>query len=156
MGQLETSLLQETVYSLKFSLESQRLCSCHCSRDSRELRFTVGVTAQMLVLYCFLCMRIGVWVSQHRTWFVTMFCRFFIQAVFCRSLKDTEPPVEAVHVLWLHQFPTPPLYKRISGARALQLTGHATVSPTTWQQRSLPSGMDFSANRIFSEHSFKM
>lgn len=61
MGQLETSLLQETIYSLKFSLESQRLCSCHCSRDSRELHFTVGVTAQMLVLYCFLCMRIGVW-----------------------------------------------------------------------------------------------
>lgn len=61
MGQLETSLLQETIYSLKFSLESQRLCSCHCSRDSRESRFTVGVTAQMFVLHYFHCMKIGVW-----------------------------------------------------------------------------------------------
>lgn len=154
------SLLQETIYSLKFSLESQRQCSCHCSRDSRESRFTVGVTAQMLALHYFPCMKIGVWgfttqdvIRYHVLPLLHPGCPLQVS-----GKTQNHQLYTTVHLLLLHHFPTPPLSKRISWARALQLTGtkwHATVSPRTWQQRSLPSGDRFVIIKSFQNTRLK-
>lgn len=146
MGQLETSLLQETIYSLKFSLESEAVflslfsglsgitfSSRRHSPNARASLFPLyedwglGFTTRDVVRYHVLPLHPG--------------CPLQVSGkTQNRQLYTT------VHLLLLHHFPTPPLYKRISWARALQLTGtkwHATVSPRMWQQRSLPSGDRF-------------